>query len=124
MATICETQKDLPTFIRDNFKFRIHRTWTTGELWWACCKATRKFGCKARIKTTSDHQFINQSGDHNHDSDVRDVEKNVLTTGVKRKYDEGLIVKPSKIIRLQLRKMNETSIKPADLDNCIRCLYY
>ena len=121
MAT-CETQKDRLMFIRDNFKFRINRTLTTGEILWACCKATRKFGCKARMKTTSD--FINQSGEHNHDSDVREVEKNVLTTGVKRKYDEGLIVKPSKIIRLQLRKMNETSIKPADLNNCRRRLYY
>ena len=80
-----KTQRNNTVYVsEDKHKFKLFKRLANGDIWCNCCKNQRN-KCTARIKTTDKHVFINQVGEHNHQSDPHDLEKTELITGIKRR---------------------------------------
>ena len=81
----------------DKYKFRLFKRLANVDLWWDRCRNQRN-KCTARIKTTDQHVFIYQVGEHNHLSDPHDFEETELITGIKRKLDNDMFVNPCSLL--------------------------
>lgn len=99
------SEKGKPLIIYENFKFRRYRELkTTGELVWCC---TNK-NCLAKVYTLGENFiFSKKNGFHNHNRNDDLVNRQRISNAVKRKAEEDLCEKPSKLIYKELKNHPE-----------------
>ena len=89
--------------ICEKSKFRNFRELkTTQEIVWRC---TRK-NCTATVYTLN-MVLSNKCGSHNHDLDEDTISRQIINNSVKRKAQEDISEKPSKLIRRELNNHKE-----------------
>lgn len=121
--TVTETNKGKPCLIRDGFTYRINNTLKNGEITWRCTENKHK--CSAKLRTDGDKKSVlSVIGEHNHEpSTERNIEKRILRNQVKRKACEDMCARPSKIIRTELRSIQEESLQAPDLKSVRQAMY-
>ena len=80
---------------RDNFKFVAQKLLKDGEMRWTCAKR-HQFQCKAALKTRA-NKVIEAREDHSHEADNTEKIKCLLQASVKRKANDDLCTRPSKV---------------------------
>ncbi|XP_063408759.1 uncharacterized protein LOC134692239 [Mytilus trossulus] len=91
---LTETNKGKRSLVCDSFRYRVDKTLKGEEISWRC---TAK-GCKARLRTDcTGTVIIQQKNTHNHDTSDRDNERHLLRVRSKRKADDDIAQRPSKI---------------------------
>ena len=67
--------------------------------------------------------IVQQKNTHNHDANDRENERHVLRVRAKRKTDDDISQRPSKIIRGELQTMTEEHLQTSNL-NCLSTWLY
>ena len=60
---------------------------------------------------------------HNHDMNERKIESKQLRVMAKRKVSDDISARPSKIIRQELQKLDESNLQTKDLKNVALAVY-
>lgn len=115
-----ERGKDLLIF--ENFTFSKDRVLKSGETSWRCCQ--KRLQCKAKIYTVgTDNLITKKNDDHNHEADERKVTRKVISNTCKRKAEEDISERPSKIICKTLASHLPPSITTTDITYIRRNMY-
>ncbi|XP_076089904.1 uncharacterized protein LOC143061924 [Mytilus galloprovincialis] len=117
---LTETNKGKRSLVCDSFRYRVDKTLKGEEISWRC---TAK-GCKARLRTDcTGTVIIQQKNTHNHDTSDRDNERHLLRVRSKKKADDDIAQRPSKIIRTELQNMDEANLKSEDIGSVSKAIY-
>jgi hypothetical protein len=76
----------------DGAKFRKGRTLSSGKTYWRCSNKN----CKPNFYITSRNDMIESNLNHNHDPS--DIYRQKISNSVKRKAEEDISVRPTKLI--------------------------
>ena len=121
---VSETNKKKKCLIYDGFTFRVDRILKNNDISWRCTNNKRK--CKARVRTDGESKVVMSAiSEHNHDMNERKIESKQLRDRVmaKRKASDDISARPSKIIRQELQKLDESNLQTKDLIfGCIGCI--
>lgn len=103
------SEKGKPIIVFDNYKFYKYRTLkSTSETVWCCVLKS----CRAKLYTLGENSnliFSKSCGSHEHEAVIASVlNRERINNGVKRKADECLCERPSKIIHKELSTRVET----------------
>lgn len=120
------SQRGKMLLVLNQFKFKEHnRKLCSGETKWRCVKS----GCNAYLKTigsSSDRVLTCSNQNHSHEPELENVlQRQILTTTAKRKAENDLCEKPSKIMRKALTeesRINDITVK--DLECVRKNIYY
>lgn len=118
----CETitsNRGRELLLVNNFKFYRSKVLQTDEVYWRCVQRT----CKANVFTVRNNLIVRSNLTHNHNIDVKKLNRQLITTSCKRAASEDLAEKPSKIIRRELRENLPTTITTTDVDYIRKNLY-
>jgi hypothetical protein len=78
--------------------------------------------CTARVRTDENGSMIvQQKNTHNHEANDRENERHALRVRAKRKADDDISQRPSKIIRGELQTMTEEHLQTSNL-RCVLTL--
>ena len=103
-VNLTETNKGANSLICDGFRFRVDKALKSKEISWRCTAKS----CTARVRTDENGSMIvQQKNTHNHDANDRENERHVLRVRAKRKADDYISQRPSKIIRGELKTVTE-----------------
>lgn len=132
MNSTCElfemaSQRGKTLLVYKSFKFKQHnRKLASGETKWRCIKN----GCRAYIHTvggSTDRVITSKSEDHGHEAEeINVLQRQLLSSASKRKAEDDISEKPSKIIRKELgeQSANGSCLTTSDL-HCVRKnIYY
>jgi hypothetical protein len=108
--SISETNRGKKSLLYDGFTYRIDSLLKSGDISWRCTLKT----CKARLRTES-KLLISANTEHNHDTDARKVERQQIHVSVKRKANNDIAERPSKLIRSELQTGEEQHLTDNDL---------
>ena len=61
--------------------------------------------------------------EHNHDMNEREIESKQLRVMAKRKASDDISARPSKIIRQELQKLDESNLQTKDFKNVALAVY-
>jgi hypothetical protein len=81
----------------DGAKFRTGRTLSSGKTYWRCSNKH----CKANFYITSRNDIIESNLNHNHDPS--DIYRQKISNSVKRKAEEDISVRPTKLIHREIK---------------------
>jgi uncharacterized protein YlaI len=100
----------------DGFTFRVDRILKNNDISWRC--TNNKSKCKARVRTDGESKVVMSAmSEHNHDMNEREIESKQLRVMAKRKASDDISARPSKIIRQELQKLDESNLQTKDLKN-------
>lgn len=113
---VIESTKGKELILLNNFKYRKCYQLQSGEMKWRCSVKT----CSAKIYTMGeDYVIIKSEVLHSHNSDIKKLHRQILSTSCKRKAAEDLTEVPAKIIRRELQKELSPLITTTDVE-CVR----
>lgn len=93
------SERGQPLLVFENYKFRKYRdVKSTEEVVWRCTKKN----CMATIYTLN-AVFSKKCGEHNHEANEALLSRQKINNVVKRKAQEDISTKPSKLIRSEMR---------------------
>jgi len=111
-VNLTETNKGAKSLICDGFRYRVDKVLKSKEISWRCTAKS----CSARVRTDENGSMIvQQKNTHNHDVNDRENQRHVLRVRAKRKADDDISQRPSKIIRGELKTMTEEHLQTSDL---------
>lgn len=94
------SERGKPVLIVESEKFTKHKELKSGEVCWRC--AIRS--CKAKIYTVGAENLIMRSElEHSHEKNLKKLNRQIVSAGVKRKATDDICEKPSKVIHSVLR---------------------
>ena len=100
------TNKGAKSLICDGY--RVDKVLKSNEISWRCTANS----CTARVRTDENGSMIvQQKNTHNHDANDPENECHVLRFRAKRKVDDDIPQRPSKIIRGELQTMTKNIYK-------------
>lgn len=118
--TITETNRGNKSLICEDYNFRFHKSLKNGNNSWRC--SNKK--CKATCKTDSENLvLVEMNGTHNHDADKQKVERQQIRVAVKRRANDDVTCRPSKLIRSELQQSAESSLQSKDLQRLQLAIY-
>ena len=80
--------------------------------------------CKARLRTDGESKLlISANTEHNHDTDARKVERQQIRVSVKRKANNHIAERPSKLIRSELQTGEEQHLTDNDPKSLSLAIY-
>ena len=109
----------------DGFTFRVDRILKNNDISWRC--TNNKSKGKARVRTDGESKVVMSAmSEHNHDMNERKIESKQLRDRVmaKRKASDDISARPSKIIRQELQKLDESNLQTKDLKNAVALAVY
>ena len=121
---VSETNKKKKCLIYDGFTFRVDRIHKNNDISWRC--TNNKSKCKARVRTDGESKVVMSAiSEHNHDMNERKIESKQLRDRVmaKRKASDDISARPSKIIRQELQKLDESNLQTKALKNVALAVY-
>ena len=98
---------------------RVDRILKNNDISWRC--TNNKSKCKARVRTDGESKVV--MSEHNHDMNERKIESKQLRVMAKRKASDDISARPSKIIRQELQKLDESNLQTKDLKNVALAVY-
>lgn len=106
------SEKGKKMIIEDGFKFRFHKMLRNDVQRWKCYLNT----CKCFLKLSSTLDIIEKCNVHNHQKcDDKVLNRQKLSNSVKRKAQDNISTRPSKLIRSELKNSDIPSINTNDL---------
>lgn len=106
----------------NNFTFFKQKVLKNGETFWRCTKRSTK--CTAKVFTRGSENLVVRSElFHNHEANVVKLNRQRISTACKRKAEENISEKPSKIIRCELEKNLAETVTVTDINYVRRNLY-
>lgn len=100
----------------NSFTFSQDKTLKSGETYWRCVKRS----CKAKIFTMGPEKLVIRSDlEHNHECDIKTLNRQIVRSSAKRKAMDNLNERPSKIIHSALKEnvgcMSHMTVKDVNL---------
>ena len=90
------------------------------EISWRCTAKS----CTARVRTDENGSMIvQQKNTHNHEANDRENERHALRVRAKRKADDDISQRPSKIIKGELQTMTEEHLQTSNLRCVSKAIY-
>ncbi|CAG9822668.1 unnamed protein product [Phaedon cochleariae] len=97
-VSIVKSSRGCDLLIIEKFSFCKQDVLKSGEVRWRCIK--KIFKCLAKVYTIGAEFTVTRSDlTHNHEPDERSLQRKLVTTACKRKAQEDISEKPSKIIK-------------------------
>lgn len=93
------SQRGSKLLLVDNYKFCKAHTSKCGKIRWRCWK--RQCTAKIYTRVEEENRVIAKTGEHSHDPD-KTIARQAVSNGIKRKAEEDLFEKPSKLIHREL----------------------
>uniref|UniRef100_A0A6P7H274 Uncharacterized protein LOC114343539 n=1 Tax=Diabrotica virgifera virgifera TaxID=50390 RepID=A0A6P7H274_DIAVI len=85
----------------NSFTFSQDKVLKSGETYWRCVKRS----CKAKIFTKGPEKLVIRSNlEHNHECDIKTLNRQIVRSSAKRKAKDNLTERPSKIIHSALKE--------------------
>lgn len=110
------------TLIFENHSFSKDSELKSGEIYWRCIK--RNLKCSAKMYTIGCDLTVTRSDAvHNHEADKRSIERKLVTNMAKRKAEEDISEKPSKIIGNVLSSNLPEELTISDVNTIARNIY-
>lgn len=107
----------------EKFTFSRQKILKSGEIFWRCTK--KSTNCTAKIFTLGIENLVTRSHlVHNHEPEENKLNRKIISSACKRKAQEDISEKPSKIIRCELEKNLPETITTLDVTNIRRNIYY
>jgi hypothetical protein len=101
---VSETNKKKKCLKYDGLTFRVDRILKKNDISWRC--TNNKSKCKARVRTDGESKVVMSAmSEHNHEINEREI------------------ARPSKIIRQELQKLDESNLQTKDLKNVALAVY-
>lgn len=95
------SERGKPVLVVNSVKFTKHKVLTSGEICWRCADRS----CKAKVYTVGSENLISRSEiEHNHEKNIKKLNRQIISASVKRKAVEDICEKPSKIIHSSLKE--------------------
>nr|CAI5833979.1 unnamed protein product [Callosobruchus analis] len=106
----------------EKFQFCKQDVLKSGEVRWRCIK--KNLRCLAKLYTVGAEYTVTRTElIQNHESDETMLERKIVTTSCKRKAEENISVKPSKIIKSVLSNHLPENLSSTDVSIIRRNLY-
>jgi hypothetical protein len=119
---VSETNKKKKCLKYDGLTFRVDRILKKNDISWRC--TNNKSKCKARVRTDGESKVVMSAmSEHNHEINEREIESKQLPVMAKRKASDDISARPSKIIRQELQKLDESNLQTKDLKNVALAVY-
>jgi hypothetical protein len=107
------------SLLYDGLTYRIKEL-KSGDISWRYTLKT----CKVRLRTDGESKLeISANTEHNHDTDARKVERQQIRVSVKRKANNDIAERPSKLIRSELQTGEEQHLTDNDLKRLSLAIY-
>ena len=117
---VTETNKGKKCLIHNGFSYRMDSILKDNDIAWRCTNSK----CKGRLRSDRDiTRIIPMCLDHCHENDEKKTERRQLRAQVKRKAVGDISARPSKIIRTELKSMNDQMLDSRDLKAVAQSLY-
>ena len=117
-----ETNMGKDSIIVDGYSFRKDRELKCAEISWRCTANRQK--CKAKLRTDLNAaKIISGDLEHNHISDTRSNKHKVIRAKIKRKANDDITARPSKVICGELKDSGEDHFRPQDIVSIRQALY-
>lgn len=95
------SEKGKVLLVVNGFKFSKKKVLKSGESFWTCTVKT----CNSKIFTLGEELLISRKDDsHNHLNDNKKLNRQIISGGVKRKAEEDISARPSKLIHRMLKE--------------------
>lgn len=99
------SEKGKSLLVWDDYKFREKKVLKSGEKFWTCTVSK----CNAKVFTLGSDNIISRKETvHNHENDIKKLNRQILSVASKRKAVEDITERPSKIIHSVLRENSDT----------------
>lgn len=106
----------------ENFTFSKDRVLKSGETSWRCSR--KRLNCKAKIYTLGPENLITRKDDvHNHEADEQKLNRMIVSNTCKRKAQEDVSERPSKIICKALTSDMPSSLTTTDVSYIRKNIY-
>lgn len=106
----------------ENHPFSKTKELKSGEVYWRCSKKNLK--CPAKVFTIGPDLTISRSDlQHNHEADIRKLHSKIISNACKRKAEEDISEKPSKVIRKHLSTNLPEALTFSDVNNIRKNIY-
>jgi hypothetical protein len=90
------------SLVVEGAKFCKGRRLQSGETHWRC---VNKF-CRAKLHVNSDNKITKSDLEHSHDVKVETLNRHKISNSVKRKAEDDISTRPSKLIHQELKGIN------------------
>lgn len=113
ISTVFETRRQKRCFNINNYKFSEFRVLKSGDIIFRCTNKK----CKSTVTVNNSFKVISMSNTHDHKpySD-QVISREIVRSSVKRKASDNLHIMPSKLIRRDLKNMDEIASNLARTD--------
>lgn len=113
ISNVFETRRQKRCFNIGNYKFSEFRILKSGDIIFRCTNKK----CKSTVTVNGSFKVISMSNTHDHEpySD-QVISREIIRSSVKRKANDNLHMMPSKLIRRDLRSMNDIASNLARTD--------
>jgi hypothetical protein len=96
------SEKGKMLLVVEGAKFCKGRRLQSGETHWRC---VNKF-CRAKLYVNSDNKITKSDLEHSHDVNVETLNRQKINNSVKRKAEDDISTRPSKLIHQELKGTN------------------
>nr|CAI5827133.1 unnamed protein product [Callosobruchus analis] len=120
--SVIKNSRGCDLLVVEEFQFCKQDVLKSGEVRWRCIK--KNLRCLAKLYTVGAEYTVTRSElIHNHESDETTLERKIVTTSCKRKAEEDISEKPSKIIKSVLSNHLPENFSSTDVSLIRRNLY-
>lgn len=121
-VSVIKSSRGCDLLVVEKFQFCKQDVLKSGEVRWRCIK--KNLRCLAKLYTVGAEYTVTRSElIHNHESDETTLERKIVTTSCKRKAEEDISEKPSKIIKSVLSNHLPENLSSIDVSLIRRNLY-
>nr|CAI5840604.1 unnamed protein product [Callosobruchus analis] len=121
-VSVIKSSRGCDLLVVEKFQFCKQDVLKSGEVRWRCIK--KNLRCLAKLYTVGAEYTVTRSElIHNHESDETTLERKIVTTSCKRKAEEDISEKPSKIIKSVLSNDLPENLSSTDVSLIRRNLY-
>lgn len=121
-VSVIKSTRGCDLLVVDNFSFSKQDVLKSGEVRWRCIKKNLK--CLAKLYTVGPEFTVTRSDlIHNHEPDQSALQRKIITTACKRKAQEDVSEKPSKIIKSVLSTNLPDELTTTDVTLIRRNMY-
>nr|CAI5851702.1 unnamed protein product [Callosobruchus analis] len=121
-VSVIKSSRGCDLLVVEKFQFCKQDVLKSGEVRWRCIK--KNLRCLAKLYTVGAEYTVTRSElIHNHESDETTLERKIVTTSCKRKAEEDISEKPSKIIKSVLSNHLPENVSSTDVSLIRRNLY-
>lgn len=117
------SEKGKPLLVLNDYKYREKKVLKSGEKFWTCAVSK----CNAKVFTLGSDNIISRKETlHNHEKDIKKLNRQILSVASKRKATEDITERPSKIIHSVIKENTDTmnSLTRTDITYIRNNMYY